>query len=354
MPQRIRRVAPVVGLFLLAPLVGEFLLGNLRIDQLVLLPLFALLYGAGALLIRETVRRTGRGWPAILLLAAAYALVEEGMVTRLLWDPSYGGQHHLAGDAYLPALGTNASLVQAVLSLHTIWSISVSVAVVETFVPQRGTVPWLGRTGLAITGVLFALGVVGGRMEVRFQATLGQYAGTAVMIVALVVAAFAVPYRPRPIERRAPSPWLVAVLTLVLTSLLLTLVMFWPGRWSQWVSVAAWCVVVAALVALVARWSRCRGWGAGHRLGLAGGALLTYAWVAFPHQPVGSDPGGRADAVDLVGNTVFGLAAVLLIVLAALVVRRGGEPAEPVSETSADTVDGEHAPTAARAAHRPT
>lgn len=56
---------------------GEFLLGNLTIDQLVVLPLFAPLYGAGALLIRETVRRTGRGRPAIVLLAAAYALVEE-------------------------------------------------------------------------------------------------------------------------------------------------------------------------------------------------------------------------------------------------------------------------------------
>ena len=101
---------------MLAPLVGEFLLGNLRIDHLFVLPLFALLYGAGALLIRETVRRTGRGWPAIVLLAAAYALLEEGLVDQLLWNPSYSGQVTLAGDAYLPALGTNVSILQAVLS----------------------------------------------------------------------------------------------------------------------------------------------------------------------------------------------------------------------------------------------
>lgn len=328
MGQRLRRVAPAIGLFLLAPLVGEFLLGNLRIDQVFVLPVFAPLYGGGALLIRETVRRTGRGWPAIVLLAAAYALLEEGPIDQLLWNPSYSEQVTLAGDAYIPALGTNVSIVQAVLSLHTIWSISVPIALVEAFVPARRTAPWLGRTGLAVTGALFALGVAiwcwGARMEADFRATPGQHAGAAVVIVALVVLALAVPYRSRPVDRRAPSPWLVAVLTLVLTSLLLALVMFWPVRLSQWLSVAAWCVVAAALITVLARWSRYRGWGAAHRLGLAAGALLTYVWVAFPHRPGGAGPGTRADAVDLAGNTVFALFVVVLIVLAARVVRRTG------------------------------
>ncbi|WP_020500307.1 hypothetical protein [Sciscionella marina] len=327
MRQRLRRLAPAAGLFLLAPLVGEFLLGNLPIDKLGVLPIFALLYGAGALLIRETVRRTGRGWPAIVLLAAAYALLEEGPVDQLLWNPSYGGrQHTLAGDAYLPALGTNLSVVQAVLSLHTIWSISVPIALVETFVPTRRTAPWLGRIGLTVTGVLFALGVAAAYSESQrtgqFHATPGQYAGALVVIVALVVLGFAVPYRPHPIDRTAPSPWLVGALTLILTSLLLYLVMFWPGRLSQWVSVAAWCVVAAALAILIGRWSRYRDWGAAHRLGLAAGALLTYTWIAFLHQPVGGLPDPRAQLVDLAGNTVFALLAVALIVLAARAVRR--------------------------------
>ncbi|RJQ66850.1 DUF998 domain-containing protein [Pseudonocardiaceae bacterium YIM PH 21723] len=319
-----RRVAPAVGLFLLAPLVGEFLLGNLRIDYLFVLPAYAPLYGGGALLIRETVRRAGRGWPAIMLLATAYALLEEGPVDLLLWNPSFSPQVSLAGDAYLPALGTNVSIVQAVLSLHVIWSICVPIALVETFVPERRTVPWLGRIGLAVTGVLFAFGVViasvGKRMESHFEATPGQYAGAVVLIVALVALAFTVRYRPRPLDRRAPSPWLVGVLTLVLTSLLLALVMFWPARLSQWVSVAAWCVVTAVLLALVARWSRCSGWGAAHRLGLAAGALLTYLWIAFPHRP-GGVVETAFDPIDLVGNTVSAIFGVVLIVLAARVVQ---------------------------------
>ena len=155
-----------------------------------------------------------------------------------------------------------------------------------------------------ITATLFALGVAvwcwGSRMESRFDATPGQLACAAVVIVALVVLAFAIPFRLRLIERVAPSPWLVPV-------------MFRPAWLSQWVSVAAWCVVAAALVALIA----VPRLGAAHRPGVAAGALMTYAWVAFPHRPGGVGPVARADPVDLVGNTVFALFAWVLIVLAA-------------------------------------
>ena len=48
-----RRIAPAVGLFFLAPLVAEFLLGNLPIKLLSALIVLAPLYGGGALLIRE-------------------------------------------------------------------------------------------------------------------------------------------------------------------------------------------------------------------------------------------------------------------------------------------------------------
>jgi hypothetical protein len=49
----LRRVAPAVGLLLLAPLVGEYLLGNVSIVEIAALPILALLYGSGAVLIRR-------------------------------------------------------------------------------------------------------------------------------------------------------------------------------------------------------------------------------------------------------------------------------------------------------------
>src|ERR1051326_3441571 len=69
-----------LSLFFLAPLVGEFLLGNTPITSLPSVLLLAPMYGGGALLIREIARRTGRGWPTMVLLAAAYGLPGDGRV----------------------------------------------------------------------------------------------------------------------------------------------------------------------------------------------------------------------------------------------------------------------------------
>jgi hypothetical protein len=44
------------------------------------------MYGGGALLIREIVRRKGRGWPSIILLALAYGILGEGIATESLFN----------------------------------------------------------------------------------------------------------------------------------------------------------------------------------------------------------------------------------------------------------------------------
>src|SRR5262249_35637820 len=50
---------------------------------------FGFLWGGPALVIREFVRRTGRGWPAILLLATAAGVVEAGLIDQSLFNDSY-------------------------------------------------------------------------------------------------------------------------------------------------------------------------------------------------------------------------------------------------------------------------
>ena len=85
---------PVLALLVLSPIGAELLaayndttgrplalLGNLVF--------FAALYGCPALLIRELARRTGRGWPAILLLSAAAGLLQAGVLDQSLFSESY-------------------------------------------------------------------------------------------------------------------------------------------------------------------------------------------------------------------------------------------------------------------------
>jgi hypothetical protein len=318
---RWRRIAPAVGLFFLAPFVGELLLGNLALSELGLAVVLAPLYGGGALLIREIARRTGRGWPTMVLLAAAYALIEEGPVDQLLWNDAYAGHDLLHGDSYLPVFGMNVELTVTILALHTVWSICVPIAIVESFVPGRRETPWLRTPGLVVTALIYLGGVNlvfwGTLAEEDFMASPLQFASIGVVIAVMIVLAFRVGRAPRPpLPGRAPSPWTAGIAALVGTSA------FWgpanlvTASWYEWVNVAVWFVVAVAGTVLVLRWSRQDGWDARHVFALAAGATLTYAWSAFPVVP--ETP--VSPAADLIGNALFAIVAVVILLAAGRVV----------------------------------
>jgi hypothetical protein len=315
-----RTVLPAIGLFFLAPLVAEFLLGNLAISALGALVVLAPLYGGGAVLIREVVRRTGRGWPSLLLLALAYGVLEEGITTMSLFNPDYAGVR-LLDNGFIPQLGIAGPWTVAVLTLHTVWSIGVPIALVESLVPARRTTPWLGRVGLAVVGAVFAFGVaVNTAISIatyHFVASAPQLLASAVVVAVLAGCAFRLGPTPHATASsaagRAPSPWLVGLASFVSSGIYKML----PNTWSPWVLVGLVLLLDVGAVAVVYQWSRLDGWGDAHHLALAGGALLTYAWSAFPQTPVlAADP-----TVDLVGNAVFAVGAIALLCVAALRLR---------------------------------
>ncbi len=326
MAAALRRVAPAVGLFFLAPLVAEFLLGNLPITLLPALVVLAPMYGGGAVLIREVARRRGLGWPSIVLLALAYGVLEEGLTTQSLFNPDYAGQH-LLDDGYVPALGMGAVWTLYVLTLHTVGSVSAPIALVETLAYERRTTPWLGRLGLAVTALLFAVGVaVTTAMNLwawPYVASVPQLTGAVIGVVALVVIALrwgrwaavrSGPTRGTAAPGQAPNPWLVGPIALLVGAIFMAL----PRSIPAWLSVLCYGLLYAEVIGVVRWWSARPGWGDPQRLALAGAALLTYAWHAFPAAPVVP----VSPAVDLVGNAVFALGAVGLIAVAALRLRR--------------------------------
>jgi hypothetical protein len=92
-----RRVAPALGLFFLAPLVAEYLLGNVPVGAIAGVFILAPMYGGGALLIREVARRAGRGWPTILVLALAYGVLQPTLIDHTMFTPPVVGGPRLPG-----------------------------------------------------------------------------------------------------------------------------------------------------------------------------------------------------------------------------------------------------------------
>jgi hypothetical protein len=303
----VRRVLPAIALFFLSPLVAEFLLGDFTVAQLPFLVLLAPAYGGAAVLVREVTRRTGRGWPTMILLSLAYGVIEEGLETQSLFNPNYLDAH-LLDQGFVPALGIAVPWTLFVLTLHTVWSLSVPIALVEEYSTRR-TTPWLRAPGLTVFAVLAAVGAAGSfgasYGDGHFMASPAQLATTVVIAAALIVAAFrihrgAAAAPPSP----APSYWLVLAVTLVAGALFEAV---------RVVPTAAGIVLLAVLPVVVAAtllpWSARPGWDGRHRLAAASGALLTYAWHSFFTQPVVKSP----TVLIHVSHAVLALAALALV-----------------------------------------
>lgn len=307
-------MGPVLGLFVTAPFVGEFLLGNLTPAQWWLYPWLMLLYGSGAVLIREVAYRRASPWAVIPVLGCAYALIEEGPVDQLLWNPGYAGVDLVHTPSYVPFLGTSVNLVVTILALHAVWSICVSIALVESLTsPGRRQLPWLGSRGLGVVALLFlcgcALTFVGNYADYRFLATPFQFLYSGAVIVVLVWLAFRL--RGVPVGRLSPSPVVVLVGSLVLTSAWWGPQVLWssPPEWAEFVFIGMFAVCATAAVLLGRRLA----WTARLRFAAAVGAAVTYAWAAFWVVPE------EASRVDLLGNVLF--AVVLGVVIGVAVVR---------------------------------
>jgi len=314
-PRTAHPAALAWALFFLAPFVGEWLLGNQPASDLASLLVLAPMYGGGALLVREIGRRSGRGWPAMLLLAAAYALIEEGPIDQMIYNPRYLGLSSFHGMLVIPGTGVSLSLVLASLALHTVWSICTPIALIEAFDPSNR--PWLQARGLVAVAAVF---VVGSTLltwvqadEFHFFASAWQLGGTWLVIAALVLLAFTVP---TPVTRpgRPPIPLVTAIAAFAVTSTYWaeSLITSYLIDVSPWLDLLTWCVLLAAGFWQVRSWSRCQGWGRAHRVALASGALLTYAWVGFFNAAELDIPLTEA----VIGSTAFAASAVALVVRA--------------------------------------
>lgn len=306
-----RNVSAAVTLFFMAPLVAEFLLGDFPLTWLPLLIVLAPMYGGGALLIRECTRRTGRGWPTMLLLGAAYGLVEEGFVTQSLFNQNYL-KMHLLSHAYIPALGIGLWWALLMLNVHTLWSVGVPIALVEALHPEDAKSPWLGRLGVWVVSAMLMVGLglngATGWRQNHFVASHAQLAWVGVVCAAFISAAFLLPGgRVHAKGGAVPSPWLTGAAAFVLGMCVM-------GTSPQlgWGACAIMFAADVIFLVLAAVFSRRKGWRPVHTASVAGGGALVYGVHAFLLMPVVP----TSVLMARVGNVVFLIAAVAVVIAA--------------------------------------
>jgi hypothetical protein len=160
----IRPRLPVLALLLLAPAIPELLTGSTHITELFYAPLyFGLgfvgligLYGGGALLIREFVVYFQKGWASVLLLGAAYGIVEEGLAVHTFFEP--GGRPPVNNlGFYGHAFGVNWLWALGLASFHALYSIALPILLTQLWFPEVKRARWLDRGAVAAVAIAYVL-----------------------------------------------------------------------------------------------------------------------------------------------------------------------------------------------------
>ncbi|MEJ2011784.1 MAG: hypothetical protein P8X64_06100 [Anaerolineales bacterium] len=303
-----RRVPPALVLFTLAPAIGELLSGSsppVEFFKPFSLLLLAALYGGGALLVRETALRWGKRWPTILVLGLAYGILEEGLMVKSFFDPSWMDLGLLG--IYGRWAGVNWVWAVLLTLYHAVVSIALPILLVEILFPGRRDDPWLGRRGMRTVGILLAIDVVFANLFLTpYRPPFAPYALAVVATVALVFLAHEQPARWGKPESK--PRW--GSFRLGLLGFLGITALFFGGWAMPELGFPAPLTIAFILLAALGSWRLIR-WASGEgawddrgRLALAAGVLTFFILLAFAAE---TDP-SRAD--NPAGMSIVGLAAV--------------------------------------------
>ncbi|MGC4865386.1 hypothetical protein ACLQ3B_08125 [Micromonospora sp. DT53] len=313
-----RRLLPVIALLLLAPWAAECSWGGFAIDDFLPVLIFlGPMYGGAAILIRETARHLGAGWPTIVLLAAAFGVLQAGLVDQSLFNPDflddtqYADTRTAAEATLVPGLEFSLRQAFDYVGNHIVLTICAPILLIESLLgANRRLRPWLGRPGLAVVGVIYLLGSLFIFFNINndkgFLASPLQLSFATALVLVLVGTALLPRWRhPRPRRaRRAPHPLWVG-LPVVLVRLGSDLA---PG----WAGVAIALALAAVAGGLIAYWSSCNGWGQRHTL-VAGTTSLAmaaaFAYLVPPYSPA-------SPAAALAGDIAVTVITVTLVVAA--------------------------------------
>lgn len=313
---------PIWTLLLLAPIIAEVLSGSTRTSILYVLIPEVMVWGVGALLCRELVRRWRGSWVSLLLLGMGLAIAEEFIIQQTSIAPlPFAGAHADYGRVW----GVNLVYLLFMLVYESVWVVVVPVGVTELIFPERAGQPWLRMRGAIVACFVFLLGSriawFGWTQKARPMLHAAPYHPPAALIAAGLaaiglLAALAFLLRNGGGQAanggRGTAPaWLAGLIALVMGAAWFELVgqHFVPHPVQPfWIAIAAGLAWALLALWFFAAWSRRRGWNEVHRWAACFGATLACETVGYVS--IGYGP-----RIDLMGKMIFDACAVTGFVL---------------------------------------
>jgi hypothetical protein len=330
-----KRAAPGLVLMILAPIVAEVLPGATRLSSIFVLPVEICVWGGGAILIRDAVRRWQLGWRNMLFLALALAVAEECLIQQTSLAPMV---IRLKGEVYARAYGVNYVYLLWALMYESVFVVFVPILLAEMVFPDRRDGLWLSRVGLVFVVGFLALGCflawftwtqIARPKVFKVPAYNPPWAAVWVAVAVITGLVFCAlgPFR-RSLARPArplkpPPPWLIGVAACIWAVLWYGLVVLAFGlapRFPPAVAVGAGVVLAATILLLLPGWAAHPDWSELHRFSTIFGTILGSMLVSFVGF-IGSWPPDLyfKIAVDLLG-------LLLLVALGARIRQRDERP----------------------------
>lgn len=153
--------APAIFLFFLAPTLGELVSSSsppLEFFNFFGVTVQPLLYGLGAIIVRELTFRWNKGWPTILILGAAYGIVEEGLACKSFFNAHWGDLGNLG--VYGRAFGVNWVWTSQLTIYHMLFSIFTPIILTYLIFPTQKSTQWLPPRAFKWACGVFTVNVV--------------------------------------------------------------------------------------------------------------------------------------------------------------------------------------------------
>ncbi|HZY93997.1 MAG TPA: hypothetical protein VFE98_03940 [Candidatus Bathyarchaeia archaeon] len=190
---------PLLFLIILTPGIPEYLSSSSSLSMILFNPLLFFLflaanialYGSGVILIREAMIRWRKGWATVILLGMAYAIVEEGLALRTLFNPNSSVVGNLG--VYGHWMGVNWVWTVGLLIFHSVYSIALPIFLFGLVFPELKRQSLARSRGIGLSVVALIIDSVFLQAIVNYDPGVGLLALFSAIAAALVVAGMQVP-----------------------------------------------------------------------------------------------------------------------------------------------------------------